>query len=188
MQRTRSNRARIIALIICVLSIALLVLIDQLLKGYFLRLNQEKNIYANPITVIKDFFYFTFIYNEGSAYGFLGNAEWAQTFFKILTPVALVGFGFILFLGIKNFNVTLMIGTSLVISGTIGNFIDRLLINKVIDFLTIFVFNKRIFGIFNLADVFLCVGVVLVLIHFLFLDKNAIFRKSNESKDNKDGN
>ena len=67
------------------------------------------------------------------------------------------------------------------IGGTLGNFIDRLSINGVIDFIG-FTFGEYNFPIFNLADTFLVVGVIMLLIQFLFIDENAVFKRENASK------
>ena len=68
-----------------------------------------------------------------------------------------------------------------IISGTLGNFIDRLIFNGVIDFLS-FVFGEYYYPIFNLADAFLVVGMIMFVINFLFLDKNAVFKRQNDNK------
>ena len=72
-----------------------------------------------------------------------------------------------------------------VIGGTIGNFIDRLAFNGVTDFLG-FIFGSYYFPIFNFADTFLVVGVIMVIVHFLFLDEEALIKK-NDGKDKVSG-
>ena len=186
MQGVRSIRRRIITTLIVVLSIVVLVLTDQLFKMLFVKIDNEQNIVLNPIKVIDNFFYLTLVYNTGSAYSFLSDVAWAQTFFKILTPIALCAFGFMTYLSVKNRYKVATIGLILVISGTLGNFIDRLISGQVVDFLTIIIGGKRIFGVFNIADVFLTVGIIMVIVHLLFLDKNCLFGRKNGGKDNKD--
>ena len=187
MQRTRLDRRKYITVFIVFLSVAALVVIDYLTKRLFLRLHEEKNLVANPIIVIENFFYFSFIYNTGSAYGFLSGAAWAQTFFKIMTPIAVIVFGVLLWLAVKNNYIVCTSGLGFVVAGTIGNYIDRVSMGKVIDFICLEINGKRIFGIFNFADVMLSVGVVLIIVHFLFLDKNALFgKKDGREKDRTD--
>ncbi len=184
MQRTRTNRRQLIIFLVCLLVIAVFVLLDQLTKRYFVILNQKENLAFNRKKVFGDFFYFTFLYNTGSAYGMLSGKAWAQTFFAVITPVAVVIFVLGLLYAIRNRYKFLSISIVLIIAGTIGNYIDRITMGKVVDFLCIQIFGNRIFGIFNIADVYLSVGMVMTIIHLLFIDKNAVFgKKDAKSKD-----
>ena len=61
---------------------------------------------------------------------------------------------------------TLQIGSALLVSGAIGNGIDRYMIHGVVDF-----FDFRIWPIFNVADIGICVGVALV-VYYLFTLKD----------------
>ena len=58
-------------------------------------------------------------------------------------------------------------GASLVIAGAIGNLIERIVKGYVVDF---FDFRLINFPVFNVADIAVCVGVVMLLIHFLFAE------------------
>ena len=62
-----------------------------------------------------------------------------------------------------------------------GNFIDRLLNSKVVDFLS-FHFWGYDFPTFNVADICLTVGVIMLIVHFLFFDGNAVFGKKQISE------
>ena len=184
MQRTRFNRRQLITFLFSFLIVALLVLFDQLSKKHFVNLNQKENLAFNKRKVFGDFFYFTFLYNTGSAYGMLSNKAWAQTFFAVITPIAVLIFALGLIYATKKDYKVLGVAIILIISGTIGNYVDRITMGKVVDFLCIQIFGERIFGIFNIADVYLSVGMVMTIIHLLFMDKNAIFGKNNaKSKD-----
>ena len=184
MQRTRFNRRQLITFLFSFLIVALLVLFDQLSKKHFVNLNQKENLAFNNKKVFGDFFYFTFLYNTGSAYGMLSNKAWAQTFFAVITPIAVLIFALGLIYATKKDYKFLGVAIILIISGTIGNYVDRITMGKVVDFLCIQIFGERIFGIFNIADVYLSVGMVMTIIHLLFMDKNAIFGKNNaKSKD-----
>ena len=110
------------------------------------------------------------------------GVSWAQLFFKILTGVSLVLFGFLMYYAFKNNYIWLSFAVAFILGGTIGNFIDRLLFNGVTDFLG-FTFGNYNFPIFNLADSFLVVGVIMAVIHFFFLDENKIFdSKTKQTK------
>lgn len=178
MQGTRTNRRRIIiSLILPIVIIGLLVFVDQISKVLFKNLFLE----SGKTTVIDGFFYFSYLENSGAMWGFLSDKEWAQTFFKVFTGVALVLFSFFFTHAYKKNYRWLKYAIVLIIAGTIGNYIDRLFFNFVRDFIG-FIFGSYHFPIFNLADCFLVVGVIMVIIHYLFFDKNAVFGRKNGKK------
>ena len=177
MQRTWLDRfKRIIVIALPFIVLALTIVLDQVTKCYFKNLYEENG----KTMVIEDFFYFTYTVNTGAAWSFLSDVSWAQTFFKILTCVALIMFGlFMAYACVKKIK-WLQYSLAFIIGGTIGNFIDRLLYSGVTDFLS-FIFGGYYFPVFNLADSFLVVGVIMMAIYLFFLDENAIFKKSEKS-------
>lgn len=178
MQRVRANGwKRIVFEIIPVIVLALTILFDQLSKSYFHALYLAQG----TTTVIDNFFYLTYTVNTGAAWSFLAGVPWAQTFFKVLTSVALIAFIAYYVFAVKKGQSFLKYALVLIIGGTIGNFIDRLSADGVVDFLS-FVFGDYHFPVFNLADSFLTVGVVMLIIHYLFIDVNAVFRKSKKEE------
>lgn len=183
MQRIGNDgRRRVILCSIIVAILALTIVLDLITKVHFAKLAKQATGYLY-IPVIEGFFYFTFTENTGAAFSFLHNVSWGQTFFKVLTSISLILFVallvYYLFINKKNYIVA-PISLSLIIGGTIGNFIDRLAFSKVRDFIG-FTFGNYNFPIFNLADTFLVVGVILFIFHLLFLDESAVFKK-NEGK------
>ena len=159
-------------------------------------------IYAESVNVnaviIPELLKFKLSWNDGAAFSFLSDKAWAQTFFKILTVILLLGV-----IGLAVYSIItkkkpskwLAIAISLCFGGAVGNFIDRLAFNRVRDFIFLF-YNTNIFpAIFNVADIALVVGVIMVCVYLLFLDKDAIFKKSdknvateNEIKEEENGN
>ncbi len=177
MQGIRADRwKRIIIESIPVILLIVLIVLDQVSKNFY------RQLYLNngQTTVIDGFFYLTYTVNTGAAWSFLSDVSWAQTFFKILTSVSLVLFVLMYLYAFKRKYKWMQYSLTFVVGGTIGNFIDRLISNGVVDFLS-FVFGEYHFPVFNLADTFLVVGVIMLIIHFLLLDENALFKK-------KDGN
>lgn len=173
MQRIRAVRwRRIIYFIIPIIVLIACVLLDQFSKIYF------KDLYlANGDTVvIENFFSFTYLVNKGAAWGVLSNVSWGITFFIILTSVSLVAFAGVFIYALVTKRTFLSYSIAIVIGGTIGNFIDRVFLGGVTDFLK-FTFGEYNFPVFNLADSFLVIGVILVAIYFLFIDKNAVFKR-----------
>ena len=172
MQRAGVDRRKgIIFEIIAGVLLLVLIAIDQITKCHF-----SKNYYYGERTAVIDgFFYFTYTVNTGAAWSFLAEYSWAQTFFKILTIVALVMFVAFYVYAFKKGYKWLKISIVLVVAGTIGNFIDRVAFDGVIDFLS-FVFGSYHFPVFNIADCCLVVGVIMVIVHYLFLDEGRLIK------------
>ena len=179
MQRIRVDRRIIIKNLIFLLVLVALILIDQITKTVV------KNLYENSgwvyTSVISGFFEFRYAFNTGAAFSFLADASWGQIFFKILTSIALVAFYIYYVYVCKKGYTFLRIAMIIVIAGTIGNLIDRLAYNGVVDFLS-FTFGAYKFPIFNLADTYMTIGAIMVVVHYFFLDENAIFTKKNDKK------
>ncbi len=180
MQRVRPYR-RIIFSIIFSLLFVLLIFLDQFTKSIFM--NLHNNTDWQKTTVINGFFEFRYAVNTGAAWSFLANVSWAQTFFKVLTVISLaLFFAYYIFVCKKGYKF-LRIALILIISGTIGNFIDRIVFGGVIDFISL-IFGTYYFPVFNLADSYMTVGIIMLIIHFLFLDKNKLINIHGKKKDN----
>lgn len=150
--------------------IALVIIgLDQLSKWLVVK-NME--LYEQ-IPVIENFFYITSHRNKGAAWGILQDQ---MIFFYLITAVVVVGIVFYMQKYGQN-NPLLSISLSLVLGGAIGNFIDRLLRQEVVDFLDFMIFQYD-YPIFNIADSALFVGVILVLIS-AFVDEK---KKGKTSK------
>ena len=122
-----------------------------------------------PYKVINNFFYIDMVTNEGAAFSLFPGAN-------ILFII--IAIGVLMYIDkciIKDSNHFLFI--SLIIGGVIGNLFDRLLYGEVLDFLS-FKFGTYYFPIFNFADVFICIGVVLLIIEYFRSDRNG-----NKSKE-----
>lgn len=93
----------------------------------------------------------------------------ARTTFLIITPICLVGFTYLFIKSNDKLSKTALL---LMISGTIGNFIDRIVRIYVVDFLDFIIFGWG-FPIFNVADIFLTIGVCLYIIALIKEEKDA---------------
>ncbi|RCX17120.1 signal peptidase II [Anaerobacterium chartisolvens] len=133
---------------------------DQASK-YFIVNNIE---YHKSTAVIDQFFYITNIRNTGAAWSILENGRY---FFLILTPIIVAVLAYFLY---KMDSRLLRTALSLIIGGAAGNFIDRLLIGSVVDFLE-FHFGTYIFPIFNIADCCVVIGSFLLAYYLLFIYK-----------------
>ena len=138
----------------------LIVGIDQLTK-YIVVNNIELN---QSIPVIDQFFYLTLHKNPGAAWGILQNG---RLFFIIAIPVISA---FVVYFMIKYNNRFLRFSLALILGGAAGNYIDRLLEGKVTDFL-LFYFGSYAFPIFNVADMAVTCGTILLAVYMLFIYK-----------------
>ena len=163
--------------IICLLSAAGVLAVDLISKY----LAESTNF---NFVVIPELVKFKLTYNTGAAFSFLSDKEWAMTFFTIITSVTLLFIlGYFIFNIIKKRKVSkwLLIALSLIFSGALGNFIDRILYQQVRDFIFVF-YNTQIFpAIFNVADMALVIGVIMICVYLFFLDKDAVFKKKPQT-------
>lgn len=149
----------ILILIIC----PLLILIDQISKYL-----AYKNLQGKVIKFIPDIIEFLYVENRGAAFGILQNAK---IFFIIITIIFLiVSFYYFFKLSNNKINYFIKICLIIVISGALGNFIDRLFRGFVIDFIY---FKPINFPVFNFADSYIVIGTFLLFIStFIYGDKN----------------
>ncbi|QDI93000.1 lipoprotein signal peptidase [Salicibibacter halophilus] len=130
---------------------------------------------GESIPIIEDVLHITSHRNAGAAFGILQGQMWL---FFIVTIIVTVG---VIYFMQKMGRTSLWIGMPLgiLLGGTIGNFIDRVLHGEVIDFIDVYI-GTYSFPIFNVADSALTVGVIL-LIGKLFIDER---REKKEKKAN----
>lgn len=128
----------------------LVLIIDQITK-YFV----SRNFYlGESVQVIPNVFHWTYILNPGAAFGMLDGSRW---FFVAIAVLVSVGVWFFR-KELQQERAMVQTGAALFVGGAIGNLIDRIFIGKVIDF-----FDFRIWPIFNVADIAICVGVGLII-------------------------
>lgn len=158
------------------LLVIVLVFIDQLSKilvESLMNLNQQ-------ITIVPKLLNFHFTYNTGAAWSIFSDQ---RIFLTILSLLASALFLYMM----KNFSLkkekVYNIALLLIASGTIGNLIDRALRPKgVVDFLE---FGFIDFPIFNIADTYLTIGVVLLAIYIIFISKDGsipFLKKKNQNE------
>ncbi|MBQ8431456.1 MAG: signal peptidase II [Clostridia bacterium] len=104
----------------------------------------------------EDVLHFTFVKNEGAAFGMLSNHRWV---FMIISTVAIIGLTVYLFRFCPK-NRLVQISLAMIIGGGIGNMIDRVALGYVIDFIDFTLIN---FAVFNVADSFVTVGAFLLM-------------------------
>ena len=151
-----------------IISIVILVLFDQLTKNY---IDTNMELY-DSIPIIKDIFEIHYIRNAGAAWGIMQNK---QFLFYIITILVLTFFS-VIYLKLAKINSYKDIRILLVFiaAGAIGNFIDRIRYQYVIDFLYFKIIN---FPVFNIADCYVTVSFILLIILIVFKYKDEDFDK-----------
>lgn len=145
------------------LAAVILILLDQLSKQWIV-----DHIPLNAIRkCVPGIFSLTYLRNYGAAFSILQNQQW---FFTVIT-LAVVGAACYYFIKNINGNFWFLFGLLLIISGGIGNFIDRLRLGYVVDMVHLDFMN---FAIFNVADSYLTVGVVILFIALWKEEENGI--------------
>ena len=143
------------------------ILIDQITK--LIIVNAFKPFMG--ITVIKNVFEIMYVKNEGAAWGILNNNLPILIFISMAALYLLNSY----INKDKNITKVMTISYGLLLGGITGNLIDRLFLGHVVDFIHVYIFNYS-YPVFNMADTFIVVGIILMLIEVIRGDKNA--RKS----------
>lgn len=145
------------------LFITLIILIGDQLTKFIIRTQMTL---GESFAVVPKFLYITSHRNNGAAWGILSGK---MTFFYIITIIVLIALIVFYIKEAKN-NMLMQIAISLLFSGALGNFIDRVSSGEVVDFIDTVIFGYD-FPIFNIADASLTIGVVLLII-VLLKDQN----------------
>lgn len=139
---------------IIVLTIGFLIIdiISKIIVSNIMNVNDS-------ILVIKDFFYITYVRNTGAAFSVFSNNTW------LVILISLVIIFFLIWYLYKNKPKSRLeiVGYSMILGGAFGNFIDRIVYGYVIDFFDFYIFNYD-YPIFNLADSFIFIGVIFLII------------------------
>lgn len=139
------------------------IILDQLSKYIIVK---TLNVYQR-IKVIDNFFYINYVKNQGAAWGILNNRIW------LLIIITFIMAYFIIMHMLKETNMKKIDAVlyGLLLGGIFGNFIDRIVNKYVIDFLEFNIFGYS-FPVFNLADTFIVVSVIIMCILSLVRGKN----------------
>ena len=144
-----------------IILVAILIALDQVSK-YII----DKNFFeGDTLGVITDFFYITYVKNRGIAFGmFQGKLD----IISVATVIAIIAIIYYLYKDRNKMPILEKIGFNFILAGAIGNMIDRVargFVIDMIDFRGIWAF------VFNLADVWINIGVLLILLEYFFDNK-----------------
>ena len=135
-----------------VFSTALIVILLDQFSKFLIKQNFQLN---QSIPIIKNILHLTYVTNTGSAFGLFKGLN----IFFILLSIIVIAVIFYFLKKIKDYRKLLQFSVGLLLGGTIGNLIDRLIYGYVIDFI-----DFRIWPVFNLADSAVTIGVILLII------------------------
>ena len=137
---------------------AIVMILDQVSKyiiGLFIK--------SKSLVLIKKVLYLTYVKNYGVAFNMLNNKRFVIILFSVILLALIYNY-------MKNFknNKRNIIAFGLVYGGIVGNFVDRLFLGYVRDFIDFRIIN---YPVFNIADSAIVIGIVLLII--------AIFKKED---------
>ena len=148
--------------------IAVGIILDQITKW----LSAEFLSKIETLPLIKGVLHLTYVENRGAAFGMFADKRWV---FMITSTVMIIVLSAYLYLGLSE-NKLYAVSIAMIISGGIGNMIDRIALRYVVDFIDFRLIN---FAVFNGADSFVCVGAGLLVLA-LVLD---IIKEAKQQKD-----
>ena len=162
--RKKINVRKICLLAVDILLISVLIALDQFTK--YLAVIRLKNKLAYPI--INGVLEFNYLENRGAAFGMLQNQ---RVFFIFVEVIVLGVIAYILYKAPSSKKyVRLHLLLSLIAAGAIGNMIDRIRFDYVVDFIYIVIIN---FPIFNLADMYVTFSTAILVLSLLFYYKES---------------
>jgi signal peptidase II len=164
--RLEMKRKYWVLIVVCLL----VLFLDQWTK---LTIRQSLSLYQT-VEVIHGFFNLVHVRNTGGAFGIFGGERGGvgSLFFVVVSVVA-IGSIIILLIRLKEDEKIISLSLSFILSGAVGNLIDRLWHGEVVDFLDFYVSSYH-WPAFNTADSAICVGIGLMVL--------ALFVKDHKKK------
>lgn len=151
------------------------IILDQITK--FIAVKHLKEEFS--VTFIDGLIDFTYVENRGMAWGLFADHRWV---FMLVSTVAIIVVGVILFSG-KSPSKLYSVFMACIISGGIGNMIDRVALGYVVDFIEATFID---FPVFNVADSFVTVGafgLIILLVIDIVRESVAEAKKKKENGD-----
>ena len=155
-----------------ILTVVLLVIICDILSKYLVV--QLLAPLERSVTFIPKVIDFTFVKNKGAAFGMLSNHRWI---FMSVSVIFIFGLIYILKKSEKE-HILYKISLAMILGGGISNMIDRIFLGYVVDFIEFTFFD---FAVFNIADSAITIGMVCLIVYFVFVDKT-FFKKTDKGE------
>ena len=145
--------------------IIFLVVLDQISKiliSSYLSLGESLNLLP--------FLNFTLIHNSGIAFSFFDDGGNISRWLLVAAVSGILAYLLFLMYKITSKNRLELMSFILIISGGLGNLVDRVFLGYVVDFVHVF-YQDYSFYVFNLADSYITVGIILYLSYFFFIER-----------------
>ena len=147
------------------LLIIFLVVLDQISKiliSSYLSLGESLNLLP--------FLNFTLIHNSGIAFSFFDDGGNISRWVLVVAVSGILAYLLFLMYKITSKNRLELMSFILIISGGLGNLVDRVFLGYVVDFVHVF-YQDYSFYVFNMADSYITVGIILYLSYFFFIER-----------------
>lgn len=151
-----------------IIAALVMIVLDQVVKYWALTSLQAQH----TIPLIENVFHLTYVENRGAAFSLLAQFDSRWIFVALAVIITIV-----IFIVLRIDYIQTALGRwslVLVAAGALGNAIDRVMHGFVVD---LFDFRLIHFPVFNVADIFICVGGVLFVIYFMFQHKDKVPEK-----------
>ena len=145
--------------------IIFLVVLDQISKiliSSYLSLGESLNLLP--------FLNFTLIHNSGIAFSFFDDGGNISRWLLVVAVSGILAYLLFLMYKITSKNRLELMSFILIISGGLGNLVDRVFLGYVVDFVHVF-YQDYSFYVFNMADSYITVGIFLYLSYFFFIER-----------------
>lgn len=122
---------------------------------------------GESIPVIEDIFHITYVQNRGAAF-----SMWEQQWLVLIViPLLAIGAGLVLmFMKRNKWSRPMLVAIAFICGGGLGNLIDRISHGFVVDMFDCRFFPLFDFPVFNVADIFICIGCGLLLLDVIILE------------------
>lgn len=157
-----------------IILLVLIIFADQLSKWLVVALLQGKE----SVYVIPGVLRFTYVENDGAAFGMLDDHRWV---FLVLSTVMIIALIYYI-VKYKPKSKWVMTSLILIVGGGIGNMIDRILLGYVIDFIDFCAFPELWRWVFNIADSCVCVGTFMLSL-WLIIDTVREYKREKAAKE-----
>ena len=147
------------------LLIIFLVVLDQISKILI-----SSNLALGESLNLLPFLNFTLIHNTGIAFSFFDDGGNISRWLLVLAVSGILAYLLFLMYKITSKNRLELMSFILIISGGLGNLVDRVFLGYVVDFVHVF-YQDYSFYVFNMADSYITVGIILYLSYFFFIER-----------------